>query len=176
MTIPLMPKATTVWLLENTTLTFKQIADFTGLHILEVQAIADGDSAPGMMGFDPVTSGQLATAEIKRCEADETAQLSLTPPVTADSILGKKSSRYTPVAKRQDRPDAIAWLLKFHPELSDASICGLLGTTKNMIKAIKTKTHWNSQNIKPKSPVSLGLCTQLELENAVKHTRVTKGA
>lgn len=174
MSIPLMPKATAVWLVENTTLTFKQIAEFCGLHILEVQAIADGDSASGMMGFDPITSGQLTAAEIKRCEMDESSMLSLTTPVTADSILGKKSSRYTPVAKRQDRPDAIAWLLKFNPELSDAMICKLLGTTKNMIKAIKTKTHWNSQNIKPKNPVSLGLCTQMELENAVRHVRVTK--
>ena len=174
MSIPLMPKATAVWLVENTTLTFKQIAEFCGLHILEVQAIADGDSATGMMGFDPITSGQLTVAEIKRCEMDESSTLSLTIPVTADSILGKKSSRYTPVAKRQDRPDAIAWLLKFNPELSDAMICKLLGTTKNMIKSIKTKTHWNSQNIKPKNPVSLGLCTQMELENAVRHVRVTK--
>lgn len=175
MAIPLMPKATTVWLVENTTLTFKQIADFCGLHILEVQAIADGDSAGGMLGFDPITSGQLTLAEIKRCEADESAHLTLTKPVTADSVLGKRTSRYTPVAKRQDRPDAIAWLLKFHPELSDPAICKLLGTTKNMIKAIKTKTHWNSPNIKLKNPVTLGLCTQTELDTALKHMKVTQG-
>lgn len=175
MTLPLMPKATAVWLLDNTTLTFKQIAEFCGLHILEVQAIADGDSAVGMIGFDPVTSGQLTLEEIKRCESDDSAHLLILPPMTADSILGKKSSRYTPVARRQDRPDAIAWLLKFHPELPDSVICKLLGTTKNMIKSIKTKTHWNSANIKPKHPVSLGLCTQVELEAAIRHVKVVKG-
>lgn len=174
MTTPLMPKATAVWLLENTTLTFKQIADFCGLHILEIQAIADGDSATGMIGLNPITSSQLTMAEIKRCENDPEAAITLTTPVTADSILGKKRSRYTPVAKRQDRPDAIAWLLKFHPELSDAIICQLLGTTKNMIKSIKAKTHWNSANIKAKSPVTLGLCTQVELDMAIKHAAATR--
>lgn len=174
MTQPLMPKATAVWLLDNTTLTFKQIAEFCGLHILEVQAIADGDSAVGMIGFDPITSGQLTVDEIKRCENDDSSHLTLMPPMTADSILGKKSSRYTPVARRQDRPDAIAWLLKFHPELPDSVICKLLGTTKNMIKSIKLKTHWNSANIKPKHPVSLGLCTQVELESVIRHNRVTR--
>lgn len=176
MTIPLMPKATAVWLLDNTTLTFKQIADFCGLHILEVQAIADGDASAGMIGMNPITSGQLSLAEIKRCEADESQYLVITPPITADSVLGKKKSRYTPVAKRQDRPDAIAWLLKFHPELSETTICQLLGTTKNMIKSIKTKTHWNSANIKAKNPVSLGLCTQAELDAVVKHAVVVDTA
>jgi hypothetical protein len=172
--MPIMPKATAVWLIENTTLTFKQIAAFCGLHPLEIQSIADGDSAVGMRGFDPITNGQLTLEEIKRCEQDPTSHLTLTPPVTADSVLGKRSSRYTPVARRQDRPDAIAWLLKFHPELPDSVICKLLGTTKNMIQAIKTKTHWNSANIKPRNPVTLGLCTQQELDVVIRHAKVTE--
>lgn len=174
MTTPLMPKATAVWLLDNTTLTFDQIADFCGLHVLEIQAIADGDSATGMVGFNPITSGQLSKEEIARCEADSKQLLKITPPVTADTILGKKKSKYTPVSKRQDRPDAIAWLLKFHPELSDAAICRLLGTTTNMIKSIKNKTHWNSANIKAKSPVSIGLCTQVEFDVALRHANVER--
>lgn len=169
-----MPKATAVWLLDNTTLTFEQIADFCELHILEIQAIADGDSASGMVGLNPITSGQLTKEEITRCEEDTTQHLKITPPVTADSILGKKKSKYTPVAKRQDRPDAIAWLLKFHPELSDAAICRLLGTTTNMIKSVKNKTHWNATNIKAKNPVSIGLCTQTELDLALRHATVEK--
>lgn len=168
MSTPLMPKATAVWLIENTTLTFDQIADFCGLHILEIQAIADGDASVGMMGFNPITSGQLTLDEIKRCEADSTAHLVLTPPITADTILKKKTTRYTPVARRQDRPDGIAWLLKYHPEISEAAICRLLGTTKNMIKSIKTRTHWNTANIKPRNPVTLGLCSQTELDAAIR--------
>jgi hypothetical protein len=171
MTAPLMPKATAIWLIENTSLTFDQIADFCELHPLEVKAIADGESSQGMMGFDPIASGQLTHAEIKRCEEDPKLRLHLTPPVTAQSLLGKKGSRYTPVAKRQDRPDAIAWLLKFHPELTDTQICRLLGTTKPMIKAVRTRTHWNSQNIKPRSPIQLGFCSQAELDIAVEVAR-----
>lgn len=168
MAIPLMPKATAVWLIENTGLSFDQIAEFCNIHPLEVQAIADGESSVGMVGFNPITSQQLTPEEIKRCEADPTARLQLTPPVTAESLLGKKKTRYTPVSKRQDRPDAIAWLLKYHPNLSDTQICQLLGTTKPMIKSIRTKTHWNTHNIKPRSPVQLGLCTQTELDAAVE--------
>lgn len=167
MAIPLMPKATAVWLVENTSLTFEQVADFCGLHILEVQAIADGESATGMIGFNPITSGQLTLEEIKRCEANSHEHLILTPPITAESILGKKSSRYTPVSKRQDRPDAIAWLLKYYPSMSEGQICRLLGTTKNMINAVRSKTHWNSTHIKPRNPVQLGLCTQKELDKAI---------
>ncbi len=168
MQMPLMPKATAVWLIENTGLTFDQIAEFCNIHPLEVQAIADGESSVGMVGFNPITSQQLTPEEIKRCEADPTAHLQLTPPITADSLLGKKKTRYTPVSKRQDRPDAIAWLLKFHPSLSDTQICQLLGTTKPMIKSIRTRTHWNTSNIKPRSPVQLGLCTQTELDAAIE--------
>jgi hypothetical protein len=167
MATPLMPKATAVWLIENTKLTFDQIAEFCAIHPLEIQAIADGESSVGMVGFNPITSRQLTLEEIQRCEADSTAHLNLTPPITADSLLGKKKTRYTPVAKRQDRPDAIAWLLKFHPNLTDTQICRLLGTTKPMIKSIRTRTHWNTTNIKPRSPVQLGLCTQSELDAVI---------
>lgn len=167
MAIPLMPKATAVWLVENTSLTFGQVAEFCGLHILEVQAIADGEAAIGMIGFNPITSGQLTLEEINRCEANPQQALILTIPITAESILGKKTSRYTPVSKRQDRPDAIAWLLKYYPALSEAQICRLLGTTKNMINAVRHKTHWNSTNIKPRNPVQLGLCTQKEFDKAI---------
>lgn len=170
MPTPLMPKATAVWLIENTSLTFDQIAEFCNIHPLEIQAIADGESSTGMVGFNPISSQQLTAEEIKRCEADSTAHLQLTPPVTADSLLGKKKTRYTPVSKRQDRPDAIAWLLKFHPNLTDSQICQLLGTTKPMIKSIRTRTHWNTNNIKPRSPVQLGLCSQSELDTMVLTT------
>lgn len=167
MAIPLMPKATAVWLVENTALTFGQVAEFCGLHILEVQAIADGEAAIGMIGFNPITSGQLTLEEINRCEADPHQTLILTIPITAESILGKKTSRYTPVSKRQDRPDAIAWLLKYYPALGEAQICRMLGTTKNMINAVRNKTHWNSTNIKPRNPVQLGLCTQKEFDKVI---------
>ena len=168
MATPLMPKATAVWLIENTSLSFDQIAEFCAIHPLEIQAIADGESSAGMVGFNPITSQQLTQEEIHRCESDPTAHLQLTPPITADSLLGKKKTRYTPVAKRQDRPDAIAWLLKFHPNLTDSQICRLLGTTKPMINSIRTRTHWNTSNIKLRSPVQLGLCSQSELDAAVE--------
>jgi len=167
MTAPLMPKATAIWLVENTALTFEQISKFCQLHILEVQAIADGESGGSMIGFNPLTAGQLSEEEIKRCESDPSADLILNPIITADSVLGKKTRKYTPVSKRQDRPDAIAWLIKFHPELTDAVIARLLGTTKNMINSVRSKSHWNSQNIKPRSPVHLGLCRQVELDAAI---------
>ncbi|WP_051908315.1 cell cycle transcriptional regulator TrcR [Candidatus Odyssella acanthamoebae] len=167
MTAPLMPKATAIWLVENTALTFDQIADLCELHILEIQAIADGESGTNMIGLNPITSGQLSEEEIKRCEDNQEARLKLNPIVTADSVLGKKTRKYTPVSKRQDRPDAIAWLVKFHPELTDAVIARLLGTTKNMINSVRSKSHWNSQNIKPRSPVHLGLCRQVELDAAI---------
>jgi hypothetical protein len=167
MSLPLMPKATAVWLVENTSLSFEQIADFCGLHSLEIQAIADGEASFNMVGLDPIASSQLSAEEIKRCEADATARLTMRPVVTADSVLGKKKGRYTPVSKRQDRPDGIAWLLKFYPTLSESKICTLVGTTRETIKAVKTKTHWNSANIKPRNPVQLGLCSQPDLEEAV---------
>ncbi len=161
---PLMPKATAVWLIENTSLSFRQIGAFCNLHALEIQAIADAEHNK-IVGFDPIVSGQITAEEIKRCEEDEQLDLTLLVPVTADKILGKKKSKYTPLSKRGDRPDAIAWLLKFHPEIKDSSICSLVNTTKATVEAVRSKNHWNSENIKVQSPVSLGLCTQEELDN-----------
>ncbi|HUC61476.1 MAG TPA: cell cycle transcriptional regulator TrcR [Alphaproteobacteria bacterium] len=167
----LMPKATAVWLVENTTLTFTQIAAFCGLHELEVQAIADGEVAGGMQGLDPVASGQLEKAEIGKGEADPDYRLKIAVPSIPLPEARTKGARYTPVAKRSDRPDAIAWLLKNHPELSDAQISKLVGTTKSTIQAVRDRTHWNTPNIKPQSPVLLGLCTHDDLEKAVNKAR-----
>jgi hypothetical protein len=164
-----MPKATAVWLVENTALSFKQIADFTNLHELEVKGIADGDVAQGIKGLDPVTGGQLTREEIEKGEADAAYRLKLLEPkVNIPVQKSTKGPRYTPVSKRGDRPDAIAWLLRYHPELSDSQIMKLVGTTKSTIEAIRTRTHWNSPNIKPVDPVSLGLCSQLDLDFAVQ--------
>ena len=173
MALPLMPKATAVWLVENTGLSFEQIAEFCGLHALEVQAIADGEVAAQMQGLDPVANGQLTTEEIKRCEADPTARLQLGEQAQPVPLVKHKGPRYTPISKRQDKPDAIAWLLKNHPELSDGQISKLVGTTKPTIAAVRDRTHWNSPNIKPRHPVALGLCTLPELEEAV--SRASKG-
>ena len=166
---PLMPKATAVWLVENTSLTFDQVADFCGLHVLEVKGIADGDVAQGIKGMDPVASGQLTRAEIERCQQDSDLRLQVSeskyklPP-----IAPRKGPRYTPVSRRQDRPDAIAWLLRNHPELTDAQVSKLVGTTKPTIQSVRDRSHWNSPNIKPVDPVTLGLCTQIELDAAVQ--------
>ncbi|HLI13545.1 MAG TPA: cell cycle transcriptional regulator TrcR [Alphaproteobacteria bacterium] len=168
---PLMPKATAVWLVENTTLTFRQIAGFCGLHELEVQAIADGEVAGGMQGLDPVANGQLTKEEVAKGEADPNYDLQLAKPSIPLPEARTKGARYTPVAKRSDRPDAIAWLLKNHPELSDAQISRLVGTTKNTIAAVRDRTHWNTQNIRPQSPVLLGLCAHDELEKEVHRAR-----
>ncbi|MBV8739619.1 MAG: DUF1013 domain-containing protein [Alphaproteobacteria bacterium] len=171
MTAPLMPKATAVWLVENTSLTFEQIADFCGLHQLEIQAIADGEVANQMQGLDPVANGQTTTEEIERCQADPEARLKLSAQAMPPRVVKHKGPRYTPIAKRQDKPDAIAFLLKSHPELSDAQISKLIGTTKPTIAAVRDRTHWNSANIKPRHPVGLGLCTLDELEDAVRRAR-----
>jgi uncharacterized protein len=173
MVLPLMPKATAVWLVENTGLTFEQIAEFCGLHALEVQAIADGEVAAQMQGLDPVANGQITTEEIRRCEQDPTARLQLSEQAQPVPLVKHKGPRYTPISKRQDKPDAIAWLLKNHPELSDGQISKLVGTTKPTIGAVRDRTHWNSPNIKPRHPVALGLCTLPELEAAV--SRASKG-
>lgn len=167
MALPLMPKATAVWLVDNTTLTFDQIADFCGLHPLEVQGIADGDVAANMAGQDPVGTGQLTREEIERCEASAEERLKL---IESDMPAPKKRKgpRYTPVSKRQDRPDAIAWLVRNHPELSDAQIGKLIGTTKPTISSIRERTHWNMSNLKPTDPVTLGLCTQIELDGIIQ--------
>jgi hypothetical protein len=171
MAVPLMPKATAVWLVENTSLTFQQIADFCGLHPLEVQAIADGDVANQMQGLDPVANGQTTAEELTRCQADPEARLKLSPQASPPQMFRHKGPRYTPIAKRQDKPDAIAYLLRSHPELSDAQISKLIGTTKPTIAAVRDRTHWNSPNIKPRHPVGLGLCTLDELDQAVARAR-----
>jgi hypothetical protein len=169
---PLMPKATAVWLVENTSLTFDQIAEFTGLHPLEVKGIADGEVLVGVRGLDPVVSGMLTREEIARCEKDPKARLQMAKSVAATIKPAKrKTARYTPLSKRQDRPDAIAWLLRHHPELSDAQICKLLGTTKATVQAVRDRTHWKSQDIRPRDPVLLGLCSQSELDEAVARAR-----
>src|SRR5690349_22501645 len=167
MAAPLMPKATAVWLVENTALTFEQIADFCELHPLEVQAIADGEVAVQMQGLDPVANGQTTTEEIERCQADPEARLKLSDQAVPQQFVKHKGPRYTPISKRQDKPDAIMYLLRSHPELSDGQISKLIGTTKPTIAAVRDRTHWNSSNIKPRHPVALGLCTLAELESAV---------
>ncbi|MGH6913638.1 MAG: DUF1013 domain-containing protein [Geminicoccales bacterium] len=168
MTQPLMPKATAVWLVENTALTFKQIADFCGLHILEVQAIADEEVAVGMQGLDPVANGQLTKDEIAKCEADPSAKLAMIRSEIPQPSARGKGPRYTPLSKRQDKPDAIAWLLRHYPELSDAQIGRLIGTTKPTINAVRDRSHWNSPNLKPRSPVELGLCKHDDLRFALE--------
>lgn len=172
MNLPLMPKATAVWLIENTTLTFDQIAAFCGMHFLEVKGIADGEVALGIMGEDPIANGQLSLEEIKRCEQNGVArlQLSLKSQKYAQAAK-KKGSRYTPVARRQDKPDAIAWLIKHCPEISDAQVTKLIGTTKTTIAAIRERTHWNIANIRPRDPVLLGLCTQVDLDKTLERVR-----
>jgi len=162
-----MQKATAVWLIDNTTLTFEQIAEFCGLHELEVQGIANGEVAQGIKGFDPIANRQLTAEEIKRCEADPKARLRLMKNPAAEGEEKRKGPRYTPLSKRQDRPAAIAWLVKFHPELSDSQISKLVGTTKPTIQSIRDRTHWNIANIQPVDPVALGLCKQSELDAAV---------
>jgi len=174
MSQPLMPKATAVWLIENTALTFRQIADFCGLHELEVKGIADGEVAVGIVGLDPVANGQVTRDEIARCEKDENGKLRMIQSKVPLPKVRSKGARYTPVSKRQDRPDAIAWLLKFHPEVADAQIQKLLGTTKATIQAIRDRSHWNALNIKPRDPVSLGICSQLELDRIVQSARARK--
>ncbi len=163
----LMPKATAVWLIENTSLTFEQIANFCGLHPLEIQSIADGDVAKGIKGVDPVAGGQLKRQEIERCEADPTAQLTISSEITKYLSTNKSSTRsakYIPVARRQDKPNGIAWLLKNCPEMKATQIAKLLGSTKNTVESIQNRTHWNSANLKPKDPVLLGLCSQTDLD------------
>jgi len=179
MTLPLMPKATAVWLVENTALTFEQIGDFCGMHALEVQGIADGEVASGIRGQDPVAGGQLSAENIAECEKDASKRLQMLG--SAKQYISKKTkgSRYTPVARRQDKPDAIAWLVKNYPDMTDGQIGKLVGTTKNTIAAVRSKAHWNSSNIKPRDPVLLGLCTQTHLDAAVatiKHAPEQKEA
>ncbi len=167
MALPIMAKATAVWLVDNTTLSFKQIADFCGLHELEVNGIADGEVAVGIKGFDPIVNKQLDQAEISKGEASPIHKLKLMHNPAADGEQKRRGPRYTPLSKRQDRPASILWLVKFHPELTDAQISKLVGTTKPTIQALRERTHWNIANIQPIDPVALGLCKQLELDAVV---------
>jgi hypothetical protein len=171
MSLPLMPKATAVWLIDNTGLTFDQVADFCGLHVLEVQGIADGEVAMGIQGMDPIVSGELTRDEVKRCEADSKARLTTAKSNLPQPSKRTKGPRYTPVAKRQDKPDGIAWLVRHHPELKDSQIARLIGTTKTTIQAVRERSHWNSPNIRPRDPVLLGLCSQIDLNAAVDKAR-----
>jgi hypothetical protein len=168
---PLMPKATAVWLVDNTTLNFEQIGDFCGLHKLEVQAIADGEVATGIIGLDPVLNGQLTPEEIKRCEKDPRARLKMVKSDLPQPVMRTKGPRYTPVSKRADKPDAIAYLIKTHPELLDAQVARLLGTTKETIAKVRDRSHWNSSNIKPRNPVLAGLTKQSDLDAALKRAQ-----
>jgi hypothetical protein len=167
-TTPLMPKATAVWLVDNTSLSFDQIAAFCRLHPLEVKAIADGDSAQGIKGMDPVLAGQLAREEIEKAEADPSYRMKISEPKVRVPEVKRRGPRYTPVSKRQDRPNAILWLVRNHPELKDAQIMRLVGTTKPTIQAIRDRTHWNSSTLTPTDPVTLGLASQLELDMEVR--------
>ncbi|HEX9158966.1 MAG TPA: cell cycle transcriptional regulator TrcR [Rhizomicrobium sp.] len=172
---PLMPKATAVWLVDNTSLTFEQIADFCGLHPLEVKGIADEDVAKGIKGQDPVASGQLTREQIEAAEKDPKARLKMAPPkYKIPPVKIKKAPRYTPVSKRQDKPDAVYWILRNHPEFTDADVIKLIGTTKSTIQKIRERSHWNATNIKAVDPVTLGLCSQLELDLAVERASQRK--
>lgn len=165
---PLMPKATAVWLVDNTSLSFDQIAAFCKLHPLEVRAIADGESAQGIKGMDPISTGQLTRSELEKAAADPNYRLKLAETKVKVPASKRKGPRYTPVSKRQDRPNAIRWLIRNHPELKDSQIIRLVGTTKNTIEAIREGTHWNSANLTPMDPVTLGLCTQIALDMEVQ--------
>ncbi|EEW26948.1 DUF1013 domain-containing protein [Rhodobacter ferrooxidans] len=176
MSKPLMAKATAVWLVDNTTLSFRQVADFCGLHELEVQGIADGDVAAGVKGFDPVANNQLDPIEIERGQADPLYKLKLKFYAAAVGEEKRRGPRYTPLSKRQDRPAAILWLVKFHPELTDGQVGKLVGTTKPTIQSIRSRSHWNIGSITPIDPVALGLCKQTELDAAVQIAARKKAA
>ncbi|WP_299413164.1 DUF1013 domain-containing protein [uncultured Sulfitobacter sp.] len=173
---PIMAKATAVWLVDNTTIGFKQIADFVGMHELEVQGIADGDVAAGVKGFDPVTNNQLTQEEIDKAQENPLHKLALKFNAAAQGEEKRRGPRYTPLSKRQDRPASILWLVKFHPELTDAQVSKLVGTTKPTIQAIRERTHWNISNIQPIDPVALGLCKQSELDAMVQKAAAKKAA
>ena len=172
---PLMPKATAVWLVDNTALTFDQVADFTKMHVLEVRAIADGDAAQGIKGMDPISNGQLTRDEIEKGESDPNYRLKLEESkVVLPPAAKKKGPRYTPVSRRHERPSAILWLVRNHPELKDAQIMRLVGTTKTTIASIRDRTHWNAQTLTPMDPVTLGLCSQIELDFEVQRAAKEK--
>ena len=169
----LMPKATAVWLVDNTALSFDQIAGFCRLHPLEVKAIADGDSAQGIKGLDPISTGQLSREEIAKAEGNPEHKLKISEPKVRVPEAKRKGARYTPLSKRQDRPNAILWLVRNHPELKDAQISRLVGTTKSTIDQVKNRSHWNASNLTPMDPVSLGICSQIDLDLEVE--RSSKG-
>jgi|TARA_Y100000389_G_scaffold41999_1_gene36733 hypothetical protein len=169
MTLPLMPKATAIWLVENTALTFKQIADFCGMHELEIKGIADGEVGMGIKGLNPMSTNQLTKEEIEVATNDPEHSLELIQnEITLQTERDPKQKKYTPLSKRQERPDAISWLLRNHPELKDSQIAKLVGSTKNMVVSIKTKANWNMSNIRPQDPVGLGLCKQIDLDDALE--------
>jgi len=174
MSQPLMPHATAFWLVDNTSLTFEQIAEFCGLHILEVQAIADDTAATKLTGRDPVRANELTMAEIEKAQADPNYRLVMSK--VPEPIRRTKGPRYTPVSKRQDKPDGIAWIIRNHPEVTDGQISKLIGTTRTTIAAIRDRSHWNMANITPKDPVTLGLTTQRELDAAVAKAAKAAGA
>ena len=169
-----MPKSTAVWLIDNTTLTFKQIADFCGMHELEVKGIADGEVAAGVIADNPITSGQLDKEEIERCSKDPAATLQLKSSIAYDIIskVKKKGTKYTPIARRQDKPDAIYWLIKNFPEIKDSVIIKLIGTTKTTVEAVRNRSHWNMMNIRQRDPVLLGICSQTDLDKAIESVRL----
>lgn len=163
----LMPKATAVWLIDNTTLTFEQIAEFCNLHALEVQAIADGDVGQGIIGFDPIQNGQLTQEEIDKCCKDPSLSLQKASSLSYEPKSKNKGPKYIPLARRGDKPDAIAWIVKNHPEVKNNQISKLIGTTKDTIEKIRTRSHWNISNITAKHPVLLSLCSQEDLDEAI---------
>ena len=168
---PLMPKATAVWLVENTSLSFKQIAEFCNLHEVEVQGIADGEVAKGIKAYNPILAGQLTRKEIELASLNKDRQLTLNKKELDISTIEKKKPKYIPLSKRQDRPDAIYWLLRNYSELSDTQIAKLVGTTKSTVLSIKGKTYWNFNNLAPKDPVAINLCTQIDLQNAIEKAK-----
>lgn len=172
--LPILPRATAIWLIDNTALTFKQIADFCGIHELEIKGIADGEVSQGIMGLDPIAGGQLTKEEIMRCTKDPSSSLRLFVNSAYDLVSTKKKqqSRYTPIARRQDKPDAIYWLLKNCPEILDNQIIKLVGTTKSTIEAIRDRSHWNMKNIRPRDPVLLGICSQVELDKSIEQAQL----
>lgn len=171
MALPIMPKATAVWLVENTALTFEQIGEFCGMHPLEIQGIADGEVAAGIVGQDPIAANQISTDEIKKAEADSSYRMKLAEKAREHMDQKIKGARYTPVSRRQDKPEAIAWITKNHPYIPDSKIVKLIGTTKKTIQSIRERTHWNISNIKSKDPVMLGLCMQTHLDTLIEKYR-----
>jgi hypothetical protein len=163
-----MPKATAIWLVENTSLSFKQIANFCGMHELEIKGIADGEVGAGIKGLNPITNNQLTKEEIERCSDDSDSDLQIIEnEISAKTEQSKKKKKYTPLSKRQDRPDAVYWLIRNHPELKDSQVAKLVGSTKSTIDAIRNRTHWNMSGIRPQDPIGLGLCRQIELDEAL---------